>query len=66
MTESKECLNMKLEQFMVKFRETGGYEYNIEVIAADEFSAAHIAEYSLSDEVRAITKVVGVMAIDSG
>lgn len=66
MTESKECLNMKLEQFMVKFRETGGHEYNIEVIAADEFSAAHIAEYSLSDEVRAITKVVGVMAIDSG
>ena len=57
---------MKLKRFTVKFREIGGHEYNMEVIAADEFSATHIAEYSLSDEVRAITKVVGVMAIDSG
>ena len=57
---------MKLERFTVKFRETGGHEYNIEVIAADKFSAAHIAEYSLSDEVRAITKVIGVMAVGSG
>lgn len=53
---------MKLRKFTVRLKETDGGEYNIEVIAADEFSATHIAEYSLSEDARARTKVVGVIA----
>lgn len=53
---------MKLRKFAVRLKETGGDEYNIEVVAADEFSAAHVAGYSLSEDARARTKVVGVIA----
>ena len=57
---------MKLRKFTVRLRETGGGEYNMEVVAADEFSAAHVAEYSLSGEARAKTRVVGVTAVGRG
>ena len=57
---------MKLRKFKVRLRETGGGEYNMEVVAADEFSATHVAEYSLSEDARARTRVVGVTAVGRG
>ena len=53
---------MKLRKFTVRLKKIDGGEYNIKVVAADEFSATHVAEYSLSEDARARTKVVGVIA----
>ena len=53
---------MKLNEFTVKLKNADGGEYNIKVIAADEFSAAHVVEYSLLDGARAETEIVDVIA----
>ena len=53
---------MKLNEFTVKLKNADGGEYNMKVIAADEFSAAHVVEYSLLDGARAETEIVDVIA----
>jgi len=53
---------MKLEKFKVRVKTPDGFEYDVSVLVADEFSAKHVVEHSLLGTAREGSKAVVVSA----
>ena len=53
---------MKLEKFSVRVKAPDGFEYDVSVLATDEFSAKHVVEHSFLGIAREGSKAVSVSA----